>query len=77
MCSYAHADGALSGLVWLQQPGSVFDPVWQRREISGAPGLKYDNVVLSDLDEDGDLDAITSEQVEQLGVIWYENPALP
>jgi hypothetical protein len=21
-----------------------------------------------------DLDAITSEQVEQLGVIWYENP---
>jgi hypothetical protein len=33
--------------------------------------------VLSDLDEDGDLDAITSEQVEQLGVIWYENPALP
>jgi hypothetical protein len=28
-----------------------------------------------DLDGDGDLDVITCEEVDQLGVIWYENPA--
>jgi len=24
---------------------------------------------------DGDLDMVTSEQIDQLGVVWYENPA--
>ncbi|CAN5363685.1 hypothetical protein BH23VER1_BH23VER1_20710 [soil metagenome] len=27
-----------------------------------------------DLDEDGDLDLMTCEEVHHLGVIWYENP---
>ncbi|MFC4874900.1 FG-GAP repeat domain-containing protein [Negadavirga shengliensis] len=49
-------------------------------DISGAPGVKYDLVVLVDMDGDGDLDVLTSEETAEdgskkgLGVIWYENP---
>jgi hypothetical protein len=69
--SYSHAEGDLSGLVWLAAGDGG---TWQRGEISGPAGTKFDNVELEDIDGDGDLDAITSEQVEQLGVVWYENP---
>jgi hypothetical protein len=71
--SHAHADGDLSGVVWLaaQQDGS-----WLRGEVSGSPGTKYDNVSLEDVDLDGDPDIVTSEQIEQLGVVWYENPTV-
>jgi hypothetical protein len=44
-------------------------------EISGPTGVKYDLVALVDLDGDGDLDVITTEENTNLGVIWYENPA--
>jgi hypothetical protein len=47
---------------------------WQPRAISGAPGTKFDLVVLHDMDHDGDLDVLTCEERERLGVIWYENP---
>lgn len=47
---------------------------WQPHAISGAPGTKFDLVVLYDMDSDGDLDVLTCEEREQLGVIWYENP---
>ena len=36
---------------------------------------KFDRMELLDLDEDGDLDVITCEERQQLGVIWYENPS--
>ena len=36
--------------------------------------MKYDLVALLDLDNDGDLDAITTEEAKNLGVIWFENP---
>jgi hypothetical protein len=68
--SYSHAAGDLSGVVWLAATADG----WERREVSGPPGTKFDNVELTDLDGDGDLDAVTSEQVEQLGVVWYANP---
>jgi hypothetical protein len=75
----------LSGLVWLKNTGTVGAPTWERHEIGGfAPGIKYDNLAWTDLDGDGDPDAVTSEQHEDtddndvlgpgLGVIWYENP---
>lgn len=54
---------------------SVTDREWMPHEISGAPGTKYDLVQLIDLDGDGDLDVLTCEEVENLGVIWYDNPA--
>ena len=49
-------------------------------EISGKAGVKYDFTVLIDMDGDGDLDVLTSEETgeegskEGLGIIWYENP---
>ena len=49
-------------------------------DISGKGGVKYDFIVLIDMDGDGDLDVITCEETgedgskEGLGVIWYENP---
>jgi len=37
-------------------------------------GIKYDRLELIDLDQDGDLDVLTCEERDNLGVIWYENP---
>ncbi|MCW5966251.1 MAG: VCBS repeat-containing protein [Bryobacterales bacterium] len=42
--------------------------------ISGPAGVKFDLVQLVDLDGDGDLDVLTCEETDNLGVIWYENP---
>ena len=64
------------GLVWLShatQP-EVTSP--EKHSISGAQGEKYDRVELLDIDGDGDLDVLTTEEVQQFGVIWYENPLL-
>ena len=38
------------------------------------PGKKFDRIELLDLDQDGDLDVLTCEERDNLGVIWYENP---
>ena len=43
-------------------------------DVSGSVGVKFDLVELVDLDGDGDLDAITCEEVDNLGVFWFENP---
>ena len=42
--------------------------------ISGLEGTKFDLLQIHDVDNDGDLDVITCEERENLGVIWYENP---
>ena len=50
---------------------------WAARDISGPEeGIKFDLIQLIDLDGDGDLDVLTCEERDNLGVIWYENPAL-
>lgn len=47
-------------------------------KISGKDsGIKYDRIELIDLDQDGDLDVLTCEERDNLGVLWYENPRLP
>jgi hypothetical protein len=71
--SCEHARGK-SGVMWMSYRRSPRDRVWTARDISGAPGTKYDLVRLIDLDGDGDLDVLTCEEAENLGVIWYENP---
>lgn len=49
-------------------------------DISGKVGVKYDFIVLIDMDGDGDLDVLTCEETGEdgskagLGAIWYENP---
>jgi hypothetical protein len=51
----------------------VSDKEWAFRDISGLEGTKFDRIELLDVDGDGDLDVITCEERENLGVIWYEN----
>jgi len=64
-------NSTLSGVYWLHNNG---DGTFSRGEISGPTGTKFDNIVLTDVDGDGDLDTVDSEQVDNLGVVWYENP---
>ena len=42
--------------------------------IAGPRGQKFDRLELLDLDGDGDLDVLTTEENSNLGVIWFENP---
>ncbi|MBW3540697.1 MAG: VCBS repeat-containing protein [Planctomycetes bacterium] len=66
-----------SGVMWLSSDPAL--PIertrWTPHDISGtAEGVKFDLVELLDLDADGDLDVLTCEERDNLGVIWYENP---
>ncbi|MFQ6132608.1 MAG: FG-GAP repeat domain-containing protein [Armatimonadota bacterium] len=67
--------GGKSGVRWLSYRESPTEPEWADHEISGPVGTKYDRIELLDLDRDGDLDVVTCEESENLGVIWYENPS--
>lgn len=65
----------LHGVVLLSREGNDLDGPWTLQTISGnQAGTKYDVVCLIDLDGDGDLDVLTCEEADELGVIWYENP---
>lgn len=70
-----------SGVYYLRFEKSVFDTKWQRNEISGPEGIKYDLIPAFDFDQDGDLDFVTTEENNNasggyggLGIVWYENP---
>jgi len=64
------------GVMWLSYVDSVTDPVWTAHDISGPEGVKFDRVELLDVDDDGDLDVLTCEEIANFGVIWYENPTI-
>ena len=69
-----HADKELSGVFWLSYSQSSADKQWTDHDIGGPLGLKYDRIEMIDVDGDGDLDLMSCEERDQLGVFWYENP---
>jgi hypothetical protein len=58
------------GVMWMSREGEG----WKAHDIGGKAGEKFDQPHLLDLDGDGDLDLITTEEQELNAVIWYENP---
>ena len=70
-----HADKELSGVFWLTYSQSPADKQWADHDIGGPLGLKYDRIEMIDVDGDGDLDLMSCEERDQLGVFWYENPS--
>ncbi len=73
--------GDRRGVVWLRFNQSPFDSAWQAFDISGSQGTKFDLSQLIDMDDDGDLDVVNTEEHHNaeggnsgLGLIWYENP---
>ncbi len=66
-----NAKAGREGIVWLEQQRKG---PWKQRPLGGPDGTKFDLMQVLDLDADGDLDVITCEERDQLGVIWYENP---
>ena len=62
------------GLVWMSYQQKVTESRWQAHDISGLEGVKFDLIQVLDLDGDQDLDVISCEERDNLGVFWYENP---
>jgi len=62
------------GVVWIKVLPDKDPKDWPAYDISGLKGKKFDRIELIDLDGDGDLDVLTCEEADNLGVIWYENP---
>ncbi len=62
-------------VAWQEYRDSPGEKNWIDHDIGGTEGSKFDLIELIDLDADGDLDVVTCEEVANLGVFWYENPA--
>ena len=67
-----NAKGERSGAFWMRRKGADWVVAG---DIGGPKGHKYDRIEMIDLDGDGDLDLLTCEERDNLGVFWYENPA--
>ena len=68
--------------VFIMSPRAAIDSgkAWDLTNlVPYADNMKYDNLQLVDMDNDGDLDILTSEEGEGIftdgdGVLWFENP---
>jgi hypothetical protein len=79
--SAEQAGGERRGIVWLRYRDSPLEPQWDAFDVSGPQGVKYDLNLLLDVDADGDLDILNTEENDNsvggnpgLGLVWYENP---
>jgi len=72
-----NAKGELSGVLSITYNTGLLAGELLITNISGPEGVKFDRMELIDLDADGDLDIMTCEERDNLGVFWYENPAVP
>jgi hypothetical protein len=79
--SSEEAGGDRRGIVWLRFRDSPLLPEWDVFDVSGPEGVKFDLNLLLDVDADGDLDVINTEEANNsaggrpgLGLVWYENP---
>jgi hypothetical protein len=75
------ASNGRRGIVWLRFRDSPYQANWDVFDLSGPDGIKFDLNLLLDVDADGDLDVVNSEENDNardgkpgLGVVWYENP---
>jgi hypothetical protein len=64
----------LPGVSWMSSESGNASGPWKDHDVSRDVGSKFDLVELVDVDNDGDLDIITCEEQDNLGVVWYENP---
>ncbi len=72
--SCEQATNGKPGVMGLRQTKDENSNRFESFMISGPEGVKFDLVQLLDVDGDGDLDVLTCEETDNLGVIWYENP---
>ena len=75
-----NAGNTRSGVVWMSYEDKPSDGKWNRHEVSGPLGDKYDRPEAIDVDGDGDLDIVcceenSGEDSKGLGLMWYENPS--
>ena len=68
--------GGNVGLGWMKYDVSPFLNDWTWQTIYSIQGGKFDQPILYDVDQDGDLDILTTEEKQGLGVIWFENPTI-
>ncbi|MBN1591032.1 MAG: VCBS repeat-containing protein [Pirellulales bacterium] len=73
--SNKHKPSEYPAVSWLDLKSLSADRVEvATHDIGGREGIKFDLIQMIDLDGDGDLDLLTCEERDDLGVVWYENP---
>lgn len=68
--------GDRRGVGWLSQLDFAGLTLWSTGAISDTAGSKFDLIQALDVDQDGDLDMVATEESAGLGVVWYENPTV-
>ncbi len=63
-----------SGVFWIRTSGWPDPGEVEYFDIAGPRGIKFDRIECVDIDGDGDPDVLTTDERDNLGVIWYENP---
>jgi hypothetical protein len=72
---FDQAPEPLEHLFWMKNPGDSAAPQWIRQSIAGTLGSEIRDLVLWDVDQDGDLDVMVIENDNELA--WYRNPHFP